>query len=83
MFDVKSCAVGAVLLSAAAGAAAQITDNPLPAPVVKSGLAVEVRDLVRLPDTSKLRPVDQDVDADGLGARELRARCARRPPLRQ
>ncbi len=83
MFDVKSWAVGALLLSAAVGARAQITDNPLPAPVVKSGLAVEVRDLVRLPDTRNLRPVDQDVDADGLGARELRARRARRPPLRE
>ena len=65
MFDVKSWAVGAVLLSAAAGVAAQITDNPLPAPVVKRGLAVEVRDLVRLPDTSSLRPVEQDVTPTG------------------
>ena len=65
MFDVKSCAVGAVLLSAAVGAAAQITDNPLPAPVVKRGLAVEVRDVVRLPNTRSLRPVDQDVTPTG------------------
>ena len=30
---------------------AQITSNPIPEPIVKRGLAVEVKDLVRLPDT--------------------------------
>ena len=37
----------------------------LPAPVVKRGLAVEVRDVVRLPDTRALRPPDQDVSPAG------------------
>src|SRR6266478_1439083 len=50
----------------AAGASdAQITSNPLPAPIVKRGLAVEIKDLVRLPDTRPLRPADQDVSPAG------------------
>jgi hypothetical protein len=54
----------AVLPLLAAGAAeAQITSNPIPAPIMKRGLAVEVKDLVRLPDTRELRPADQDVAA--------------------
>ena len=57
--------MGSWLLSAAGGAQAQITDNPLPAPVVKRGLAVEVRDVVRLPETRTLRPVEQDVTPTG------------------
>ena len=61
----RSWAVGACLLVAAVGARAQITDNPLPAPVAKQGLAVEVRDVVRLPETRNLRPVDQDVTPTG------------------
>jgi hypothetical protein len=65
MFDVKLWTVGAVLLSAAVQAQAPITDNPLPAPVVKRGVAVEVRDVVRLPETRSLRPVDQDVTPTG------------------
>src|SRR6266404_3095076 len=45
-----------------AGAAdAPITSNPIPEPIVKRGLAVEVKDLARLPDTRGLRPADQDV----------------------
>src|SRR6185295_13819192 len=47
---------------ASAGALeAQITRNPIPAPVVKRGISVEVTDLVRLPDTRGIRPADQDV----------------------
>ena len=38
-----------------------ITKNPIPEPVVKRGVAVEVKDLARLPDTRELRPPDQDV----------------------
>jgi hypothetical protein len=53
------------VLSAAVTARAQITDNPLPAPLTKGGLAVEVRDVVRLPETRNLRPVDQDVTPTG------------------
>src|ERR671919_99162 len=55
------------LLLLALGAAAihaQIT-NPIAAPVVKRGLMVEVRDLVRLPETRGMRPADQDVNPAG------------------
>src|SRR6186997_1415327 len=50
---------------AAAGVRAQITSNPIPAPIVKRGLAVEIKDLVRLPDTRGIRPADQDVSPSG------------------
>ncbi|OFW27301.1 MAG: hypothetical protein A3H97_16475 [Acidobacteria bacterium RIFCSPLOWO2_02_FULL_65_29] len=43
---------------------AQIT-NPIPAPVEKRGLMVEISDVVRLPDTRGLRPADQDVSPAG------------------
>src|SRR2546426_10709078 len=45
-----------------AGAAdAPITSNPIPEAIVKRGLAVEVKDFVRLPDTRGLRPAEQDI----------------------
>lgn len=44
---------------------AQITSNPIPAPIVKRGLAVAVKDVVRLPDTRGMRPADQDVTPAG------------------
>jgi len=47
---------------------APITKNPIPEPIVKHGLAVEVKDLVRLPDTRAAHPPDQDVD-EGAWAR--------------
>ncbi|MEP6963785.1 MAG: PQQ-dependent sugar dehydrogenase, partial [Acidobacteriota bacterium] len=37
------------------------TSNPIPEPIVKKGLAVEIRDLARLPDTRGLRAADKDV----------------------
>jgi hypothetical protein len=43
----------------------QITSNPLPAPIEKRGLAVQIRELVRLPDSRGLRPLDQDVSPAG------------------
>jgi hypothetical protein len=43
---------------------AQIRD-PLPAPIEKRGLMVEIRDVVRLPDTRGMRPADQDVSPPG------------------
>ncbi len=43
---------------------AQITD-PLPAPVEKRGLMVEIRDVVRLPRTRGLLHASQDVDPAG------------------
>lgn len=45
--------------------AAQITTNPLPAPVEKRGLAVEIRDVVRLPQTRGMRPANEDVNPAG------------------
>ena len=58
-----------VILSLAVGAAgvihAQITANPIPAPVEKRGIAVELRDVVRLPETRGMRPADQDVNPAG------------------
>jgi hypothetical protein len=44
---------------------ATITSNPIPEPVVKKGVAVEIRDLVRWPDAHGLRPADQDVMPEG------------------
>src|SRR5262245_65415027 len=44
---------------------AQITSNPIPAPILKRGLAAEIRDIVRLPDTRGVRPADQDVSPSG------------------
>ena len=39
----------------------QITSNPIPGRIEKRGLAVEIRDVVRLPHTRGIRPADQDV----------------------
>ena len=44
---------------------AQITSNPIPAPIAKRGLAVEIKDLVRLPDTRGVRPAGEDVSPAG------------------
>jgi hypothetical protein len=54
-----------VLVHSATGPVrAQIT-NPIPAPVDKRGLMVEIRDIARLPETRGLRPADQDVTPAG------------------
>lgn len=45
--------------------AAQTTSNPIPAPIAKRGLQAEIKDLLRLPDTRKMRPADQDVTPSG------------------
>ena len=45
--------------------AAQITTNPIPAPITKRGLEAEIKDVVRLPDTRAIRPADQDVTPAG------------------
>ena len=44
---------------------AQITDNPLPAPIEKRGLMVQIRDVVRLPKTLGRFHPDQDVNPAG------------------
>jgi hypothetical protein len=43
----------------------QITSNPIPEPIVKRGLAVEVREIARLPDTRGMRPAAEDVSPAG------------------
>src|SRR4029078_11333393 len=43
----------------------QITSNPIPAAIEKRARAFEIRDVVRLPDTRGLRPLDQDVSPSG------------------
>src|SRR6187431_2366034 len=54
-----------LLFCAACSIEAQITSNPIPAPITKRGLEVEIKDLVRLPDTRGIRPADQDVTPAG------------------
>ncbi len=44
---------------------AQTTSNPISAPITKRGLQVEIKDVLRLPDTRQMRPVDQDVTPSG------------------
>ena len=51
-------------LAAVGAIAAQIT-NPIPDPVEKRGLMVEIRDVVRLPESRSMWPADQDVDPAG------------------
>ena len=53
-----------LMLAAAGSLQAQITD-PIPAKLEKRGLAVEIRDVVRLPETRGMRPADQDVNPSG------------------
>jgi hypothetical protein len=57
--------VGLLVFETLGAAPFQITENPLPDPVVMQGLAVQVQDLVRLPETRGLRPPDQDVTPAG------------------
>ena len=52
-------------LASAAAIHAQITSNPLPAPIEKRGLAVEIRDITRLPDTRAMLAAGQDVNPAG------------------
>src|SRR6202049_3505865 len=57
--------LGIIPLLAIGTTDAQITSNPIPEPIVKRGIAVEIKDLVRLPDTRGIRPADQDVSPAG------------------
>lgn len=54
-----------VVLGATGGTAGAQIDNPVPAPLAKRGIAVEIRDVARLPETRGLRPADQDVTPAG------------------
>jgi hypothetical protein len=58
-------AVLVLVVSTAGAIYAQITANPISAPVEKRGLMVEIRDLARLPETRGLRPPEQDVVPSG------------------
>src|SRR5438105_8809212 len=51
-------------LALAAPSQGQITSNPLPEPILKRGIAVEIRDMVRLPDT-RGKHGDDDVSPAG------------------
>jgi hypothetical protein len=62
---VLAVAISMVGAIAAQNANGPITGNPIPEPIAKRGLAVEIRDLVRLPDTRGIRPADQDVNPAG------------------
>ena len=56
--------LGIIMLFAArtvCAADGPITSNPISERIVKRGIAVEVKDMARLPDTRGLRPPDQDV----------------------
>jgi glucose/arabinose dehydrogenase len=64
--------IGITVLAAAAAAVlpvtllrAQITDPLPPTWIQQRGLAVEIKDVVRLPKTRDLRPADQDVTPSG------------------
>jgi hypothetical protein len=57
--------LGFAVIAAVSGLHAQITSNPIPAPVEKRGLTVEITDLVRLPDTRPMLKPDQDVNPAG------------------
>jgi len=57
---------GVLVLASTVGIVGQITSNPLPAAVEKRGIAVEIRDVVQLPDTRGRWPIDQDVTPSGV-----------------
>ena len=61
----RHAAIPLLALCLGAAAQAQITSNPIPAPIEKRGLAVQIKDLVRLPETRGLRPAEQDVNPAG------------------
>jgi hypothetical protein len=62
---IPSLATAFVAIATVVAVHAQITSNPLPAAVEKRGLAVEIRDLVRLPDTRSMLAAGQDVNPAG------------------
>jgi hypothetical protein len=55
----------AALIALTVAVSAQITSNPSAASIAKRGLAVEIQELVRLPDTRGMHPADQDVSPSG------------------
>jgi hypothetical protein len=59
-----SIVVLALIVSLSLSLQGQITSNPIPASIEKRGLAVEIKDLVRLPDTRAMHAED-DVNPAG------------------
>jgi hypothetical protein len=59
-----SCLAVLLAASTASSIHGQITSNPIPAAIEKRGLAVEIKDVVRLPDTRGLHG-DDDVNPAG------------------
>ena len=57
--------ISLVAIQSVYAAAEPITSNPISEPIVKRGIAVEVVELARLPDTRGIRPADQDVNPAG------------------
>jgi len=60
----RSTLMAAALLALSPAVFAQVTD-PIPERIEKRGLMVAVEDVARLPETRRLRPVDQDVTPTG------------------
>ena len=52
-------------LACAVALHAQITENPIPEPIAKRGLAIELKELTRLPDTRSMLAAGQDVNPAG------------------
>ena len=62
MLSLVALLIGALAAAGALDAqSGPITSNPIPAPVIKRGIIVDVRDVVRLPDTRGIRPAEEDV----------------------
>ena len=57
--------VGVLAILAGNATRAQISGNRVVAPILKKGLVVQIKDVVRLPETRGLRPADQDVVPSG------------------
>jgi hypothetical protein len=61
----KHTLLTAFLVALAGAAALSQTTNPIPAPIEKRGIAVEIKDLTRLPDTRSMLAAGQDVNPAG------------------
>src|SRR5262249_54779957 len=62
---IVTLAVGTTVSLVGQNSTGPISSNPLPAPIEKRGLAVQIKDLARLPDTRGVRPPDQDLSPAG------------------
>jgi hypothetical protein len=52
-------------VAAAGTVAGQITINPLPTPIPRRGLSIQIQDYARLPDSRDIRPKSEDVAQSG------------------